>query len=162
MSRKILIDLSVCRSCPECRVECRYGYHPANNGMKDLLELALFQVTCRRCEDAPCLEACPAEALEKNEQGIIRRSLTLCIGCKSCVVACPFGTLMTHMFDFKKPICDYCSLDDDTPQLLCQQTCPKGAVRLVDEEENPAGHIHKINDRLLVREYTWDQLKNNE
>jgi len=159
MSRKILIDLSICRSCPDCRVECRYSYHPVNNGMKDLLERALFQVTCRKCEDAPCMAACPSEALERNAQGVIERSVMLCIGCKSCVVACPFGTLMTHMFDFKKPVCDVCRLDDAAVSLKCQETCPKGAIRLVDMEENAAENIYRINDRLLVKELTWEKLK---
>ena len=39
------------------------------NGLKTIRELATFRFTCRKCEDAPCINVCPADALEKDENG---------------------------------------------------------------------------------------------
>ena len=100
MAKKLYIDMTKCRECEECVVECVYDHHPVNRGLKSLLETAAFQFTCRRCEDAPCIEVCPADALERNSEGMVERALNLCVACKSCVAICPFGTLMTQFFDF--------------------------------------------------------------
>jgi Fe-S-cluster-containing dehydrogenase component len=77
MAKKLYIDMTKCRECEECVVECVYDHHPVNRGLKSLLETASFQYTCRRCEDAPCIEVCPAEALERNSEGVVERALNL-------------------------------------------------------------------------------------
>ena len=49
-------------------------------------------VQCRHCEDAPCAKGCPINAI-KNEDNSIIIDEEICIGCKACVVACPFGAI---------------------------------------------------------------------
>jgi len=71
MGKKILIDLSKFRAYDDksCDVMPPEGYFPVpfnTVGLKTLRELAVFQFTCRRCEEAPCINVCPAEALEKD------------------------------------------------------------------------------------------------
>ncbi len=158
MGKKILIDLIKCRECEACTAECAYTFHPENNGIIALKELAAFAVTCRKCVDAPCIEVCPAEALEKNEDNMVIRAVNLCVACKSCVAICPFGTLMNDFFESKKSICDYCDLNGDVKELLCVKTCPVEALSLTDREEDPEEHIYQINDKVLVRDYKWENL----
>jgi Fe-S-cluster-containing hydrogenase component 2 len=86
MTRKVLIDMiklraamieDSTRALPEA-----YFYPSLNlNGLKAIRELASFRFTCRKCEDAPCINVCPAEALEKDENGVVVRYTNLCISC---------------------------------------------------------------------------------
>ncbi|MBS0000383.1 MAG: 4Fe-4S binding protein, partial [Cyclobacteriaceae bacterium] len=156
MGKKILIDLITCRECKDCMADCAYNFHPDNKGIIALMELAAFAVSCRKCQDAPCIEVCPAEALEKTENNLVVRAVNLCVACKSCVTICPFGTLLNDLFESRKSICDYCELNGNVTDLLCIRTCPEGALRLTDEEENPAENIYQINDKVLVRDYKWE------
>lgn len=162
MSKRILIDLMKCRECESCAVECIYPFHPGNNGMNSLLELAAFQLTCRRCEEAPCVEVCPADALERSRQGTVERSLNLCVTCKSCVTACPFGTIMNHLFEVRKSVCNYCHFDESTVSLRCIDTCPKGALSFTDLEPDEDHDLYLLDDRVLVREYAWEKIKESK
>ncbi len=161
MTKKLIIDLTKCRMCQECVVDCLYDQHPVNLGLKSLLEMASFQFTCRRCEDAPCIAICPPEALDRNEDGIVERDLNICIACKSCVMACPFGTLMNHFFEVRQPICNLCDFDDQTMSLKCIDTCPKGALAFTEIVPDEKKHILELNERVLVKEYSWKILKYN-
>jgi Fe-S-cluster-containing hydrogenase component 2 len=158
MSKRILIDLIKCRECEKCIVECDYPHHPNNNGMIDLHEMAVFHFTCRRCEDAPCIEVCPAEALERDSLGVVERATNLCVSCKSCMAACPFGTLMNQFFEVRKSICDYCQFDENTLSLRCIRTCPFGALSFTDEAPNEASYIFELNNRVLVKEFAWEKI----
>lgn len=158
MGKKILIDLMQCRECESCQVSCEYDFHPANNGMHDLLESAVFMHTCRKCESAPCIEVCPADALEKSENGVIARAVNLCVACHSCVAICPFGTLFNDFFEKRKSICNLCDLDDHTVSLACVESCPEGALQLVDMEPSEAENLFSLNDRVLIKEHKWEKL----
>lgn len=159
MSLKIVIDMMKCRSCNSCEVSCSYQHHPGNNGMLQLLEKAAFRFTCRKCEEAPCVAVCPVDALERDADGTVRRSANLCVACKSCVMACPFGTMMNNFFEVRKSVCDYCGLNGSQVKLLCVETCPEKALALEEAEEDPAGNLHKLNEKVLVREILWEKLK---
>lgn len=159
MPKRLLIDLTKCRNCKECKVQCSYLYHPVNNGINSLREWAAFQFTCRRCEDSPCVSVCPADALEKDDKGILTRATNLCVACKSCVTICPFGTLMNDFFEAKKAVCDYCHFDDNTKTLKCIETCPENAISLTEMKEDENEHIYALNEFVLVKEYRWEELK---
>jgi Fe-S-cluster-containing hydrogenase component 2 len=49
---------------------------------------------------ASCVLACPFDALERTEEGIIKRHNLRCVSCKSCALACPFGTIYTELLPF--------------------------------------------------------------
>jgi Fe-S-cluster-containing hydrogenase component 2 len=83
------------------------------------LDLPLF---CRQCEGCPPLEACPTEALTRTEDGRIRAEREGCIGCGTCVDACPYGAI--KLDESSKPlICDLC---DGSP--ACVERCPTQAI----------------------------------
>jgi len=160
MAQKILIDLEKFRSprgesCDVSPPEGFFGFSMDGHGLKSIRELAVFQFTCRKCSDAPCISVCPADALEKDEQGIISRSTNLCISCKSCVVICPFGTIMTDFFEYHRDKENYYDLSDETELEMWIRNSPEGAVTRVDMEEDPEQHIYKLNEHILVRERIW-------
>jgi len=160
MDKKILIDLSKFRafddkSCDTTPPEGFFSIPPNINGLKSIRELAIFRFTCRRCEDAPCIQVCPVEALEKDAEGVIKRHINLCVSCKSCVTICPFGTMMTDFFDHHRKKDLYFDLSNEHEVNEFIKACPDGAVSLVDMDENPKEHIYKLNDRILVKEKSW-------
>ncbi len=165
MAQKILIDLEKLRSplehsCDESPPEGFSRVSSNSQGLKSIRELAVFQFTCRKCSDAPCIEVCPADALEKDNGGIVSRSINLCISCKSCVVICPFGTMMTDFFEYHRNKENYYDLSDEKELELWIKDSPEGAVTRVDMEEDPEQHIYKLSEHILVRERMWltDQL----
>lgn len=135
-------------------------YSTANtNGLKTIRELASFRYTCRRCEEAPCIGVCPADALEKDAEGVICRHTNLCVSCKSCVTICPFGTMMTDFFSHhrnKDLLYDLC---DDAQARKFIEACPPGTATLTEMGEKPEEHIFKLNDRVLIREYIYTSEK---
>jgi len=75
MAQKILIDMIKLRAAMVKNSEQALPdalFYPSlnSNGLKTIRELATFRFTCRKCEDAPCIAVCPADALEKDTEGI--------------------------------------------------------------------------------------------
>ena len=168
MAQKILIDLEKFRTLPgksgdESPPEGFYGPSVNDHGLKSIRELAVFQFTCRKCTDAPCIDVCPADALEKNDEDMITRSTNLRISCKSCVVICPSGTMMTDFFEYHRDKENYYDLMDEKELDLFIKNSPEGAVQLVDMEADPEKDIYKLNDHILVKERMWntDNMQNN-
>ncbi len=165
MSKKILIDLAKFRDPVDGKYsfgDCIYNFHQDNIGMKAIVEKAMMLFTCRRCEDAPCIEVCPEDALEKDDDGFITRATNLCVGCQSCVAICPFGTIMNEVFTYKTSVCDLCDLDDNTETLRCMETAPKGAIEIVEMEMSEEENIYALSDLVLVKELRWEDFEKDE
>jgi Fe-S-cluster-containing hydrogenase component 2 len=157
---KILIDMIKLRSAmvenstltlPEA-----YYYPFVNsNGLKIIRELATFRFTCRKCEDAPCICVCPADALEKDEEGVITRSTNLCVSCKSCVTICPFGTMMTDFFNHRlnKDLLYDLKDEEDAEQFI--KASPQGTVTHTDCDESPESNIYRLNEKVLIKDYLY-------
>jgi Fe-S-cluster-containing hydrogenase component 2 len=161
MGQQLLIDLiklreAMAENCDLKLPEALY-YPAANaNGLKTVRELASFRYTCRRCKDAPCISVCPADALEKDDEGIITRYTNLCISCKSCVTICPFGTMMTDFFIHHRNKDLYYDLNDSNELKKFIKASPPGTVSLTDGEESPENNIYRLNDAILIREYLYE------
>ncbi len=155
MSKKLLIDLLKLRNLEDLKIEGIFRDEKSTAAFKTIRELATFQFTCRKCEIAPCVNACPAEALEKGEDGIVKRAVNLCIRCKSCIVICPFGTLMDNLFEVKTSDYRFFDLNDDSELKKFADAFPADMVSLVDMEEKREENIYKLNDKILIKEKTW-------
>ena len=167
-NKKILIDLTKLRDHQitgrgdKPRLEGILSTYPNTNGLKTIRELAVFRFTCRRCEEAPCIDVCPADALEKDDEGIIVRHTNLCIACKSCVTICPFGTMMTDFFEHKRNPENYFDLNEERELKQFLEFNPGGVVKLVDMEENEEENIYQLNDQVLVKDIPYEKLKNQD
>jgi len=157
---QILIDMIKLRKAlvdnPEQTIaEGFINQYAGKEGLKTIREVAAFRYTCRKCEDAPCISVCPADALEKDEAGIIKRHTNLCISCKSCVTICPFGTLMTDFFHhhMKKDL--FYDLTDNYELEMFIKASPEGSVTITDADESPSDNIFRLNDKVLIREYLY-------
>lgn len=160
MPQSILLDMIKLRQAlsenSTFQVPEGYFYQSVNkNGLKTIRELATFRYSCRKCEDAPCISVCPAEALEKDEDGIITRHTNLCVSCKSCVTICPFGTMMTDFFVHHRNKDLLYDLNDNMELELFASSCPAGTVSFTDDDEAPEKNIYRLNDKVLIREYLY-------
>jgi Fe-S-cluster-containing hydrogenase component 2 len=155
MHKKLLIDLARLRNFKDIPVEGVLKQGAYSTTFKTIRELAAFQYTCRKCEKAPCIGACPVDALEKDEQGVIRRALFRCVRCKSCVVICPFGTMMDNLFTVKTSGRRFINLCDESCLQEFALFFPDDVISLVDREENPAENIYRLHDDILIKEQTW-------
>lgn len=161
--KKLFIDIEACYKCGKCAAKCSYFYHQSdvlkepieNNGVEKFLAYAAQYVICRRCEEKFCVKACPNEALEKDESGILHRYSMRCTSCKTCAVACPFGTIYPEILPYKTSQCDFCAGKNEVP--ICVGTCPKGALRYIEVEESPEKNIYVINDRVAIHAVPWNK-----
>ncbi|HOO99165.1 MAG TPA: 4Fe-4S dicluster domain-containing protein [Bacteroidales bacterium] len=160
MSKSILIDLMKLRSImaddPSIELPEALFYPKRNeNGLKTIRELAVFRFTCRKCEDAPCIAACPADALEKDSDGIINRHTNLCVSCKSCVTICPFGTMMTDFFKHHRNRDILYDLASTEQMEKFAAACPPGTVTITDTHESPGDNIYRLNNKVLVKDLLY-------
>jgi len=164
MAQKILIDMNKLRTAlvekSDLPVpEALFYLSPNNNGLKTIRELATFRYSCRKCEDAPCIAVCPAEALDKDSEGLVTRFTNLCISCKSCVTICPFGTMMTDFFAHHRNKDLFYDLTDSNEVQKFIEACPAGSVTLTDAKESPADSIYKLNERVLIKDHLYPSEK---
>lgn len=152
--KRLLIDLEICSRCEECRSLCDYFYHPQNNGVTNLREYATFLTVCRHCEEAPCVNSCYHQALEKQTDGTLKRYKMRCTSCKSCSLACPFGVIFTDFIPYLDSKCDYC-LGRKGKLPKCITTCPEKAIDLREVKEDPAANIYFIGENLAVHSRKW-------
>lgn len=154
--KRLFIDLEICNQCKECKVYCDYFYHPQNNGITNLREYATFTLLCRYCEEAPCVNACYHEALEKQADGILKRYKMRCTSCKSCTIACPFGTIFADFIPYLDSKCDYCiGISGKLPK--CIRSCPEKAIEIKEIDENPEQDIYFVGESLAVHSRKWSR-----
>jgi len=94
-----------------------------------VIQEGTLPVICRQCEEPACVDACPVDALRKEENGVTVRSRMLCVGCLSCVYACPFGVISPSLTLRQVAKCDYCQdilAEGQLPR--CVSACPSGAL----------------------------------
>lgn len=154
MARAIVIDMEKCMGCNTCRLACAV----AHSGAETLVEalqgevrpqprISVLQIgqtalalQCRHCEEAPCVEKCPKDALSKPDpDGPVVLDAQLCIGCQVCIQVCPLGDygIVSLTPDGEKVVkCDLC-LDRLEQGLApaCVEACPTNALKLMDVEQ---------------------------
>lgn len=152
--KRLFIDLEICSRCEECKIACDYFYHSQNNGITNLREYATFILVCRHCEEAPCVNACYHDALEKQSDGLLKRYKMRCTSCKSCSIACPFGTIFVDFIPYLDSKCDYClGITGGLPK--CVISCPERAIEIKEIEENLEQNIYFIGESLAVHSRKW-------
>jgi Fe-S-cluster-containing dehydrogenase component len=157
MGAKLVIDLVKSRLQEESSVQCSYKHHPENKGFDSLLEMIRFALICRRCEAAPCVKACPQDALEKvpserDDAGILKRANMLCTGCGTCAIACPFGTIYTDLIPFPSSVCDVCRgrlKPGEKP--LCVNTCDDGSIDYKEIDPAKEKDLVEVFEDIVVR-----------
>ena len=144
-------DEASCISCLACEVHCKSnkGLGPGPDPCK-IITLGPIDVggqprmrsvfmPCFHCEDPWCVRACPTGAMQQREKdGIVHVAHSLCIGCKSCIAACPWGTPQWDPVTRKVVKCDYCMDRVDAGlQPACVTKCVTGCLSFGVANEAP-------------------------
>jgi len=110
----LVVDTNRCIGCEACSVACRAENDvPAGHWRSRIVPLELdgqhvpVKWSCMHCADAPCVQVCPTNATYRRPDGIVVMDADRCVGCKYCIVACPYGA---RYFDEERGVPDKCDL----------------------------------------------------
>jgi anaerobic carbon-monoxide dehydrogenase iron sulfur subunit len=149
----VTVDPEKCVGCQLCEYICSYTKNGAFNTYRSRIrtvraeEILIAAITCRACEDAPCVIACPREALRQDEKnGVIRIDKDRCDGCAWCIEACDFGAISINPATKRAEICDLCETEEEGPQ--CVKWCPKEALQMT----TPDQRAQQARRKLAVEE----------
>ncbi|MDR1920716.1 MAG: 4Fe-4S dicluster domain-containing protein [Candidatus Adiutrix sp.] len=153
-------DPGKCSGCKACELACFQSHHVKRNKVGltvgtvavpvtpklyvTVMETASMPIQCKHCENAPCKAVCKQFAISRAD-GVVIVDEKKCIGCKDCLMACPFGavSLLPYFVD-GRPVpqadsdegkvaaakCDLCF--EDTAGPACVRACPNEALHLTD------------------------------
>ncbi|HEE9787931.1 TPA: formate-dependent uric acid utilization protein AegA [Enterobacter soli] len=144
MNRFIMANSQQCIGCRACEVACVMAHNDEQHVLSErhfhpritVLRSGARKspVTCHHCENAPCAQSCPNGAISKSHDSV-QVNQQKCIGCKACVVACPFGTMEIIVTPLNngsvKATAHKCDLCVQRPQgPACIENCPADVLTL--------------------------------
>src|SRR3989441_6635968 len=157
-----VIDQRKCIGCHACTVACK-AEHDVPIGVYrtwvKYIERGEFPNSrryflvnrCNHCDDAPCVTICPTRALYKRHDGIVDFDSSRCIGCKSCMQACPYDALYIDPYSHTAAKCNYCAHRTEVGlEPACVVVCPEQAI-IAGDMHNPNTEIARIIAREPVR-----------
>jgi Fe-S-cluster-containing dehydrogenase component len=140
---EFFVDPSRCIGCRACVAACSECDSHRGHSMihVDYVNRAASTATvptvCMHCDEPTCALVCPADAIKKDEDGVVRSALKpRCIACSNCVLACPFGVPTVHVGPELMMKCDMC-YDRTSAGLrpMCATVCPSQALAFGPPEE---------------------------
>jgi formate dehydrogenase iron-sulfur subunit len=152
MSKGILYDATLCIGCKMCEKACAernslpYDHTIAAESLQSDHKYTVvltkndkfMRRLCMNCQDPTCVSVCPVGAFTKSSQGPVTYSASRCMGCRYCMLACPFSV---PKYEWSKTLplvrkCDMCADRVATNQpTACAEVCPTGATKFGDREE---------------------------
>jgi Fe-S-cluster-containing dehydrogenase component len=188
----MVIDLKRCYGCYSCVMACKLANHtPPGVFWSRVLRGEMGEypnsvrqalpVLCNQCEEPDCMKVCPTGATYQTEDKIVRIDKNKCIGCKYCMMACPYGARYTvhewkSYFPEGLPIseyeeyskqaweaksgvgvstkCDFCiDRRAEGKEVACVQACPAKARVFgdLDDPESEISYLIKTKRGFVLR-----------
>lgn len=201
----VLVDTTACVGCRQCEFACKSAHHLPTGTLESYSDRSVFntqrrpsdaaltvvnefrtgkdelptnvKVQCMHCDHPACVSACIVGAFTKEENGSVIWATEKCIGCRYCMVACPF---QVPAFEYQKAIqpliakCDFCFNRTKEGKLpACVETCPvetltygprSELVRIAREKikRSPDRYISHIFGEHEVAGTSWMYLAGSE
>ena len=173
MSKALLYDATLCINCKQCEAACaEKNKLPYDDGVaaEDRQSDHKFTVVlakgdkymrrlCMNCREPACASVCPVAALSKTPAGPVIYDASRCMGCRYCMVACPFSVPKYEWNKLAPRVrkCTMCSdLIEAGQPTACAAICPTGATKFGEHDEllNEARRrIHENRGRYVDRIY---------
>jgi len=176
----MVIDLERCCGCQTCSIKCKQEngtdkgimWHRVvdyESGSYPRVNRHFLPRPCMHCEKAPCVRVCPTGASQRRADGIVTVDYDKCIGCKYCVVACPYEARcfsehyegyfpeqgLSPLEEYYRPKhqkgvaekCTFCAHRvDEGQQPACVEGCPAKA-RFFGDLEDPNSQVSLLLHR---------------
>ncbi len=139
--RAILVDVTKCIGCGSCVEACQKANHQPAHEAKRFSEDSFTYLMdrggdvyvrrlCMHCEQPTCVSVCPVGALRKTPSGPVTYDPQRCMGCRYCMMACPFGvpTYEWHSAMPRVRKCEMCAGRGEAGP-ACAEACPTGATK---------------------------------
>src|SRR5262245_51233856 len=156
------IDLRKCIGCHACTIACKAEHEipigvnrcwvkTVESGTFPDTRRFFFPVLCNQCDDAPCARICPTNALYRRRDGIVDLHGDSCIGCRACMVACPYDQLFIDPNTHTAEKCNFCANRVEN-QLLpaCVSVCPT-ECRIFGDLDDPSSEVARIAQMEAMR-----------
>jgi formate dehydrogenase iron-sulfur subunit len=147
MSRAILVDITKCIGCRSCEQACKqiHGFPMESEAKLSPTALTVIEEhgdkyvrrMCMHCQDPACASVCLVGALQKTAAGPVTYDAGKCMGCRYCLVACPFNVPRYEWSKLAPYVkkCDMCAARQASGQSpACVEACPTGASTVGERE----------------------------
>ncbi|SNB47345.1 4Fe-4S dicluster domain-containing protein [Geobacter sp. DSM 9736] len=162
--KRILVDYKKCLACKGCETACAVEHHPSRSFFGALgdrkteinvrvlgVEQEAFPLSCRHCDPADCLNACPSGALCRDpETGAVVLNPDHCKACAMCAMVCPFDAIAfkeTHRSRYGRDVAHKCDLCSSRVKRgadpACVEACHSGALIFGEHSVVRAGRAVK-------------------
>jgi carbon-monoxide dehydrogenase iron sulfur subunit len=147
--KRIFVDYKKCMACKACESACAVEHHPGRSLLAALgdrktqvnvrvlgIDHEAFPLSCRHCDPADCLNACPSGAISRDaETGAVLLDAALCKACAMCAMVCPFDAIsfkITHRSLYHRDVAYKCDLCNERikggKNPACVDACHSGAL----------------------------------
>ncbi|MDZ7779801.1 MAG: 4Fe-4S binding protein [Gemmatimonadota bacterium] len=161
----MVIDLEKCIGCHACTVACKAENDVPLGVFRDWVEEHLLgefpdarpyflPKLCNQCDDPGCLRACPTGAIFRRGDGIIDLEPDICIGCRACNQACPYGITFMNPARGTADKCNFCAHRiDEGLNPACVDVCPSQCRIFGDlnDDESPVSQYLRDRSTQVLR-----------
>jgi Fe-S-cluster-containing dehydrogenase component/formate-dependent nitrite reductase membrane component NrfD len=149
------IDLPKCIGCHACTIACKVEHDipvgvnrcwvkTVEKGTFPDTRRFFFPVLCNQCDEAPCVRICPTRALYKRRDGIVDLNGAVCIGCRACMIACPYDQLFIDPNTRTAEKCNFCANRVENKLLpACVTVCPT-ECRIFGDLEDTSSQLYRF------------------
>lgn len=171
----LIIDVAKCHDCNNCFLACkdehyensflpytesqpRHGHrwmniHRKERGQYPMVDVAYLPVPCMHCDDAPCMKNTNSGSVYQRDDGILLIDPEKSIGKKEIVTSCPYNAIWWNDEKNIPQKCTLCAhlLDGGWKEPRCVQSCPTGALQIIQEEDSEIKNIIKSENLETFR-----------
>lgn len=157
MAKTLVVNQEKCIACRRCELACALKKVGEFNPAAARLSVAVFleddvylPIVCQQCDEPFCMEICPAGAIYRDATTeAVKINPDRCVGCRMCIMACPFGGVDYSVAEQQVVKCDLC---DGEPE--CVLFCPTQALEYKEPTELGLAKRKKVARKVkeLMRE----------